>query len=73
MAKIDWDEYKEYKKFSMKKDNFEILLEFMKSYYNMNAPQEMYDMLHADDTAQMMLNKRSIVDAEALENFLYKL
>jgi len=73
MARIDWDEYKEYKKFSMKKDNFEILLEFMKSYYNMNNPKEMYETLKADDIAQMMLEKRSITDAEALENFLFKL
>jgi hypothetical protein len=72
MIKIDWDEYKEHKKMSVKSDNFEILLEFMKSYYNMNSPREMYDTLHEDDTAQMMLNKRDISDAEELENFLYK-
>ena len=73
MARIDWTEYKVFKKLSMKNDNFEILLEFMKSYYNMNAPQEIFNMLRVDDIAQMMLEKRSIKDAEALENFLYKL
>ena len=73
MVQIDWAEYKAFKKFTMKKDNFEILLEFMKSYYNMTSPQEMFDMLRVDDIAQMMLEKRSIKDAEALENFLYKL
>ena len=73
MLKIDWEEYKEYKKFSVRNDNFEVLLEFIKSYYNIVLPQDIYDMLHADDTAQLMLDKRSINDAVALEDFLYKL
>ena len=73
MATIDWDEYKEYKKYSVRDDNFEILLEFIKSYYNTNSPTEIFNMLRVDDIAQMMLEKRSINDAEALENFLYKL
>jgi len=73
LTKIDWDEYKEHKKHSVRNDNFEILLEFMKSYYNMTNPTEMYDILQNDDIAQMMLDKRSITDAEALENLLYKL
>lgn len=73
MSKINWDEYKDHKKFSVRSDNFEILLEFMKSYYNMTSPNEMYEMLRNDDIAQMMLEKRSITDAEGLENFLFKL
>ena len=73
MLKIDWDEFKEYKKFSIRDDNFEILLDFMKSYYHIVLPQDIYDVLREDDTAQMMLDKRSIHDAVALENFLYKL
>jgi len=73
LSKINWDEYKDHKKFSVRSDNFEILLEFMKSYYNMTSPNEMYEMLRNDDIAQMMLEKRSITDAEGLENFLFKL
>ena len=73
MARIDWDEYKEYKKTSVRSDNFEILLEFMRSYYNMTNPSDMYDVLSEDDIAQMMLEKRSIDDAEALENILYQI
>ena len=73
MATIDWGEYKEYKKYSVRDDNFEILLEFIKSYYNTNSPTEIFNMLRVDDIAQMMLEKRSINDAEALENFLYKI
>ncbi len=73
MVRIDWDEFKEYKKLSVRNDNFEILLEFVKSYYNIVLPQDIYDMLRADDTAQLMLDKRTINDAVALESYLYKL
>lgn len=70
MVNIDWDEYKEYKQYSVRDDNFEVLLDFLKSYYNLVSPSEMYETLKADDIAQMMLAKRSIDDAEALEQFL---
>ncbi len=72
MTKIDWDEFKEYKKMSMRSDNFEILLDFMKSYYSILHPQEMYDTLAADDTASLMLSKREIKSAQGLEEFLFK-
>jgi len=73
VLKINWDEYKEFKKHRHKKgDNFTSLLEFMKSYYNMISPREMFEVLMADDLAQMMLEKREIKDAEDLENFLFK-
>ncbi|MEA2072380.1 MAG: hypothetical protein U9O86_02255 [Campylobacterota bacterium] len=73
MIRIDWDEYKEHKKMSVRDDNFEILLEFIKSYYNETNPREIYDSLKADGIAEMMLDKRSISNAEALEDFLNKL
>ena len=73
MIKINWDEYKEHKKYSVRKDNFEILLEFMKSFYNMSSPIDMFDIFVEDDIASMMLEKRNIKDAEDLENFLFKL
>ena len=73
MIKINWDEYKEHKKYSVRDDNFEILLEFMKSFYNMSSPIDMYEVFVADDIASMMLQKRDIKDAEDLENYLFKL
>lgn len=73
MAKINWDEYKEYKKYSAKKDNFVILIDFIKSYYNMTNPFDIYDVLSSDETAELMLLKRNIQDAEGLENFMFKL
>ena len=71
MVTINWKEFKEHKKHSSKNDNFEILLDFMKSYYNMIGPVEVYETLHNDDTAQMMLDKRNIKNAEGLESFLF--
>ena len=73
MIKINWDEYKEHKKYSVRKDNFEILLEFMRSFYNMSSPTEMFEIFVEDDIASMMLEKRNIKEPEDLENFLFKL
>jgi len=73
VIRINWDEYKVHKKYSHRDDNFEILLDFMKSYYNMSSPMDIYDLLRSDEIAQMMLEKRDITDAEGLENYLYKL
>ena len=72
MADINWAEYKEHKKYTNKQDNFEILLEFIKSYYNMSNAFEIFDMLQNDETAKMMLDKRKITDAEKLESFMLK-
>jgi len=70
--KINWDEFKVYK-VQRKESNFDILLQFIKSYYNISSPSDIYELLIADDLAQMMLEKHSIDDAEDLENYLYKL
>jgi hypothetical protein len=72
LADINWAEYKEYKKYTIKQDNFEILLDFIKSYYNMTTPFDIFDMLACDETAKMMLDKRKITDAEQLESFMFK-
>jgi len=73
LANINWNEYKEYKKYTSKKDNFVILLDFIKSYYNINNTFDVFDMLREDETAQMMLEKRSITNAEKLESYMNKL
>lgn len=72
MVKINWKEFKEYKVTHAKKDNFEILLNFMHSYYNVISPSELFDSFFADDLAKMMLEKREIGDAEDMENYLFK-
>ncbi|MDQ7059778.1 MAG: hypothetical protein Q9M43_01035 [Sulfurimonas sp.] len=72
MASIDWTEYKEYKTHSPKEDRFEILIDFIKSYYNMSNPRDMFDMMRQDDVGQMLLERKDITNAEGLENFIYK-
>ncbi len=72
MVKINWDEYKIYKASSNKDDNFEILLDFIKSYYNMIGIFDIYDVLITDELAKMMLEKREIKDAHDLEKYMYK-
>ncbi|WP_372998159.1 hypothetical protein [Sulfurimonas sp.] len=72
MAAFDWDEYKEFKKFSGKEDKLQVAIDFMRSYYNMSSPRELYEMLREDDIGQMMLDKREITDAEGLENFMFQ-
>ncbi|WP_434636621.1 hypothetical protein MLC35_08830 [Sulfurimonas sp. NW7] len=72
MANINWNEYKEYKRYTVKNDNFAILLDFIKSYYNMTNPFEIFEILVQDETAKMMLDKRNITDPEKLENFMFQ-
>lgn len=72
MIRINWDDYKEYKHHSNKEDNFEILLDFFKSFYNLTNPYDIYDSLAEDDLGKMMLDKRDISDAEDMENYLLK-
>jgi len=70
LLNIDWNEYKEYKQYSVRDDNFEVLIDFLKSYYNLTHPSDMFESIYADDIGKMMLEKRNILDAEALEYFL---
>ena len=72
MISIDWDEFREYKKHAHATDNFEIALDFLKSYYNLVSPLDVFDSLVNDDIGQMMLNKRDIKSPEDLEPYLFK-
>jgi len=73
LTEINWDEFKFFKQYSDKKnDNFEVLLDFLKSHYKMTSPKEMYETMANDDTALLMLNKREINSLEDLEKRLYK-
>ena len=73
MVRIDWDEYKEHKKMSVRENKLEIVLEFFKSYYNMTNPSDMYESLKADDIGQMMLVKYDINSDIDLEDILRKM
>jgi len=70
---IDWDEYKEHKKMSVRVNKLEMVLEFLKSYYNMTNPSDIYETLKADDIGQMMFEKYKIKNDIDLENILFKM
>lgn len=75
MAKIDWDEYKRYKyqREDIKNlDNFEVLLEFLRSFYNKNSSFEVFDILSEDSLGKMMLDKRDISKPEDLDDYLFR-
>ncbi|MEA1955548.1 MAG: hypothetical protein U9N02_03540 [Campylobacterota bacterium] len=73
MIEISWDEFKEYKRFlNTDKDNFELLLDFIRSYYHISNTLDIYNILKADELATMMLNKREITEAMDLESYLYR-
>ena len=72
MIKINWNEYKEFRKYSSQDDKLQLAIDFMKSYYNMNSLSDMYEILANDDIGKMLLDKRDISDAESLETFIFK-
>ncbi len=72
MVRINWDEFKEFKQHSTKNDNFEKLIDFLRSYYNLKTSLDLYDALSNDDTALMMLKKRNINNDEAFTDYMFK-
>ena len=75
MSKINWDEYKKYKYEhpNLKDlDNFEVLLEFLRSFYNKTSSFEVFDILNDDELGKMMLEKRNLSEPEHLEDILNK-
>ena len=72
MAKIDWDEYKEYKKHAVKENKLAIVVDFLKSYYNMSNPRDIYEMLAGDGIGEMLLERNEIENVESLESFMFK-
>ena len=73
MIRIDWDEYKEHKKTSVRTHKLELMLEFLKSYYNMNNPSDIYKTLKADDIGEMLLEKYNVKNDIDLEDILFKM
>ena len=73
MIKIDWNEYKEYKTYSVKNDKLDVVIDFIKSYYNTSNPLDIYESLVNDALGEMMLEKRDINSPEALESYMFKM
>jgi 5'-deoxynucleotidase YfbR-like HD superfamily hydrolase len=72
LASIDWDEYKEFKRFAVKEDKLAVLVDFLKSYYNATNAREMFELMQGDHIAEMLLERKDISSAEALEDFIFK-
>ena len=69
---INWEEFKLYKQEMphLKGDNFDKLIYFIKSFYNLSNPVKIYNMLLSDETSQLMLEKRKIDSAIKLEEYI---
>ncbi len=72
VIKIDWNEYKEFKRYSTKEDKLAILVDFMRSYYNINSPFDMYEIFSNDDIAQLLLERKNIQEAQDLEGYIFR-
>ena len=72
MIKFDWKEFKEFKNYTHKEDKLEIAVDFIKSYYNIYTPKDVFEILIDDDIGKMLLDKREIKEAEDLENFMFQ-
>ena len=73
VSNIDWDEFKAFRASSTKdQDNFLMMLDFLKSYYNLFNVFDIYDTLANDETTKMMLDKREISAPDGLEPYLFK-
>ena len=72
---INWEEFKTFKKEMphLKGDNFDKLLYFIRSFYNVRSTTMMYEMLSDDEISQLMLQKRDIDSAFKLEEYIRKL
>jgi hypothetical protein len=72
---INWDEFKLYKQEMphLKGDNFDKLLYFVRSFYNIKSPTQLFELLRRDEISMLMLQKRSITTPVELEKYMQKL
>ncbi len=54
------------------KDNFDILIEFLKDYYKLTAAEEIFATMQADEIGAMMLLKRDLSQSELFFKYLFK-
>lgn len=75
MTQINWNQFKVFKQEYSNRmgfDNFQLLLEFIRSIDNLISPDEMLDILMDDELSRQMVEKRGITDAIRLEEHLYQ-
>jgi hypothetical protein len=76
MMQINWDQFKKFKQEHSnreKLDNFQILLEFIRSADNLLSPEDILEILLEDTLSQQMLQKRGIENSAQIEECLYQL
>ena len=76
MVQIDWEAYKFHKKTRYLKpdlkDNFDILIDFLKYHYKLTGAKEIFESIEADEMGKMMLSKRELDSLELFEKHLFK-
>ena len=76
MIEINWEEFKLHKqaKFLKEndKDNFDILIDFLRSYYKITSVLEIFETISQDEVGKLMLIKRNLTEIEPFEKYLYK-
>jgi hypothetical protein len=73
--KINWDEFKAFKHEydnSHNRDNFALLIEFLRSFYNVKDINELYNSLKNDELSYLMMKKRNITTVTILEKYMVK-
>ena len=72
---INWEEFKLYKQEMphLKGDNFDKLLYFIRSFYNMKSVTPMFELLMSDEISRLMLQKRDIDSPLKLEKYIRKM
>jgi hypothetical protein len=72
---INWEEFKLYKQEMphLKGDNFDKLLYFVRSFYNIKSPTQLFELLRRDEISMLMLQKRLITTPAELEKYMQKL
>ncbi len=73
--KINWNEFKAFKheyENPHGRDNFALLIEFLRSFYNVQDIQDLYDSLENDELSLMMMKKRRISSVIILEKYMDK-
>ena len=73
--KINWDEFKSFKHEydnPHDRDNFALLIEFLRSFYNVKDLRELYDSLKNDELSDLMMQKRHITSITILEKYMLR-
>lgn len=76
MTQIDWEQFKNFKqKYPNRKgfDNFQLLLEYIRSVDKLISPEDILEILVEDVLSLQMLEKREITEVAQIEEYLYKI